>query len=122
MSTPATGMNHSNQIREFLLTDRGIDLLDVYVGPSGVLTGTAKITQMAEEKASRLLRDQDIARLQRELERKQKAADAQVLAIQADYEAEKERINKLINEATIREQVLNGDRKLMAQMRGEDNK
>ena len=45
------GMAHSNQIREFLLTDHGIDLVDVYLGPGGVLTGTARQAQEAQEKA-----------------------------------------------------------------------
>lgn len=39
------GMAHSNQIREFLLTDHGVQLRDVYVGPSGLLTGTARDAQ-----------------------------------------------------------------------------
>jgi circadian clock protein KaiC len=50
------GMAHSNQIREFLLTDKGIDLVDVYLGPAGVLTGSARATQEAQEKASETLR------------------------------------------------------------------
>jgi circadian clock protein KaiC len=43
------GMAHSNQMREFLLTDEGIDLIDVYIGPGGVLTGSARCTREAEE-------------------------------------------------------------------------
>jgi len=39
------GMAHSNQIREFLLTDHGVELCDVYVGPEGVLTGSARLAQ-----------------------------------------------------------------------------
>ena len=45
------GMAHSNQIREFLLSDRGIDIVDVYLGPGGVLTGSARVAQEAQEKA-----------------------------------------------------------------------
>src|SRR5574341_1165281 len=45
------GMAHSNQIREFLLSDRGIDLVNVYTGPGGVLTGSARSAQEAAEKA-----------------------------------------------------------------------
>jgi circadian clock protein KaiC len=50
------GMAHSNQIREFLLTDKGIDLINVYLGPGGVLTGAARSAQEAQEKASELMR------------------------------------------------------------------
>lgn len=35
------GIEHSNQIREFVLTDDGLRLLDVYLGSKGVLTGSA---------------------------------------------------------------------------------
>jgi circadian clock protein KaiC len=45
------GMAHTNQIREFLVTDHGVELRDVYVGPSGVLTGSARLVQEAQEKA-----------------------------------------------------------------------
>lgn len=38
----ARGMAHSNQVREFQLTDQGVRLLDVVAGPSGVLTGRAR--------------------------------------------------------------------------------
>jgi circadian clock protein KaiC len=38
----ARGMPHSNQVREFVLSDEGIRLLDVVDGPEGVLTGRAR--------------------------------------------------------------------------------
>ncbi|MDL5503213.1 MAG: ATPase domain-containing protein, partial [Candidatus Methanoperedens sp.] len=49
------GMSHSNQIREFLLTDKGIDLVDVYLGPSGVLTGSARAAVEMQEKTAGLI-------------------------------------------------------------------
>ena len=50
------GMGHSNQIREFLLTDHGVELVDVYAGSGGVLTGSARLTQEAQERAAELAR------------------------------------------------------------------
>ena len=47
----ARGMAHSNQVREFLISNRGIDLVDVYIGPGGVLTGAARVAQTARDKA-----------------------------------------------------------------------
>ena len=44
-------MAHSNQIREFVLTDHGVKLVDVYVGPSGLLTGSARVAQEVKERA-----------------------------------------------------------------------
>ena len=49
------GMAHSNQIREFLLTDHGVELQDVYVGPEGVLTGSMRLAQEAREQAAALI-------------------------------------------------------------------
>src|SRR6185295_13019093 len=43
------GMSHSNQIREFVLTSNGIELLDVYAGTAGILTGSARLAQRAAE-------------------------------------------------------------------------
>lgn len=54
------GSNHSNQYREFLITDQGIDLVDVYVGGGGVLTGVARQEQEARERGAQVLRQQEI--------------------------------------------------------------
>jgi len=114
------GMAHSNQIREFLLTDKGVDLLDVYLGPEGVLTGTARATRVAEEKADRLRRQQEIERRQRDLERKRAAMEAQGAALRAEFEAEEEELEKVIAEAKTREEVLEEDRERMSVIRKAD--
>jgi circadian clock protein KaiC len=46
------GMAHSNQVREFLITDHGIDLVDVYVGSGGVLTGSARLARERHDAAA----------------------------------------------------------------------
>ena len=116
------GMAHSNQIREFLLTDDGIDLLDVYNGPGGVLTGTARYSQMAIEKADKLVREQEIERKQRDVERKRKAMEAQIAAIRADFEAEREELESIVKQEEMVEEVLLKDRTAVGQMRGKDKK
>jgi circadian clock protein KaiC len=63
------GMEHSNQVREFRLTKKGVNLLDVYTGPGGALTGSARMAQEAQEKAQTLSRQREIERNQREIER-----------------------------------------------------
>ena len=78
------GMKHSNQIREFVISSRGIDLLDVYVGPDGVLTGSLRASQEAREKATALAREQDQLRRRRDLERRRAALQAQILALQQE--------------------------------------
>ena len=82
------GMAHSNQIREFLLTDNGVELRDVYVGPDGVLTGSARTAKEAIENSEKLLRKQEIERKQLALERKRKALDFKIKELQDEFEAE----------------------------------
>ena len=61
------GMAHSNQVREFVLSDKGIDLVDVYLGGDRVLTGSARVAQEAQERAAAALRGQDHQRKLRQL-------------------------------------------------------
>ncbi len=77
------GMAHSNQMREFVLSDRGIDLLDVYVGPGAVFTGAARLSQEARDKAEALSQQQAAGRRRRELEQEHNSLRAQVAALQA---------------------------------------
>ena len=83
------GMAHSNQIREFLLTDHGVELRDVYVGAGGVLTGSARLTQEAQDQALQMLRKQEIERQQLELESKRQALEAQIAALRAEFEVQR---------------------------------
>ena len=82
------GMAHSNQVREFVLSDAGIDLRAVYLGEDRVLTGTARVAQEAQERAAAGLRQEDHARKLRQLAAKRKALEARILALQAEGEAE----------------------------------
>jgi circadian clock protein KaiC len=82
------GMPHSNQTSEFLLGADGVRILDPYLGPEGVLTGTARQTQEAREQASLVDRPRDIDRIRIALDGKRKAMEAQVLALQVEHEAE----------------------------------
>ncbi len=116
------GMAHSNQIREFLLTNCGIELRNVYVGPSGVLTGSARLAQEAQEQAAKLVRQQDIERKQLDLESKRAKMEAQVAALHAEYEAEKNELRRVISQAEAREVRLTEDRTEMAESRHADRK
>lgn len=90
------GMAHSNQIREFRLTNHGIELLDVYVGAGGVLTGSARLSQETKDDAEQLLRQQEIEHEQFRLERKHAAMEAQIVALRSEFEAEKSEVLKSI--------------------------
>jgi circadian clock protein KaiC len=114
------GMSHSNQIREFLLTSRGIELKDVYVGPEGVLTGSLRLAQEARERASALTRKQEIERRQRELERKRQLLEGQIAVQRAQFESELEELRVLICEEQEATNSLSEDRLEMARSRRAD--
>src|SRR5581483_1091538 len=86
----ARGMAHSNQIREFLLTDHGVQLVDVYVGPSGMLTGSARIAQDRRERAEAADRQQQIERKKLQLTQKHLDMEAQIARMKAEFEAEQQ--------------------------------
>ncbi len=84
------GIAHSNQVREFILTDKGVKLVDVYLGPEGILTGTARVMQQARDNAAeRVRRDEKGSKL-REIDRKRELLDARIAAMRAEFEAEEE--------------------------------
>lgn len=86
----ARGMAHSNQIREFLLTNNGVQLVDVYVGPSGLLTGSARIAQNLREQASATERKQQLQRKQSELKQKRAQLESQIARMRTEFELEEE--------------------------------
>jgi circadian clock protein KaiC len=114
------GMSHSNQLREFLLTNQGVDLLDVYLGSDGVLTGSARLAQEAREKADILARQQEIERKQRELERKKRLLDVQIAELHAEFDAQEEELGLIIDQQKARQSQLTQDRLAMGQSRKAD--
>jgi circadian clock protein KaiC len=116
------GMAHSNQIREFLLTDRGIDLQDVYLGSEGVLTGSARQSQESREKLAALTRRQEIEGKRRERERKREALEARIVALRKEFEAEEEEADRLISQEQVREKTGRQDEERMAARRKADGK
>ena len=107
------GMSHSNQVREYEITRSGIDLIDAYVGPAGVLTGTAREMQEARERDEALQRHEDTERRRRAFGLKETVAERQILEIRATLEAEKAEIERLAQESEFREQRIEADRQAM---------
>lgn len=89
------GMPHSNQMREFTLSDHGVELSDVYIGSAGVLTGSARLAQEAQEKLSTLAHKYDIEYRVLELDRKRKLKDAKIAAIEAEFNASQAELARL---------------------------
>src|SRR6185503_8401330 len=92
------GMAHSNQIREFLLTDHGVEIKDVYVGPEGVLTGSMRMAQEAREQAVALGRQEEIGRRRRDLDRKRQALESGIAAQRSRFAVEAEELELLIGQ------------------------
>jgi len=114
------GMAHSNQTREFLITNRGVVLRDVYIGPGGVLAGSARQTQEAEEAAARLLRQHEIERQQRELERQRARLEGKITELREEFAVQEAETQALIAREQAREAVLNQGRATMARIRQAD--
>lgn len=118
----ARGMKHSNQIREFLISDSGIDLVDAYIGVSGVLTGSARVAQGDLEKAAVLASQQEAAQLKREVERKRKALDRQIGDLRSDYEGEALELRRIAEQVGTRTFVLGTERAASGLLRQADTK
>jgi circadian clock protein KaiC len=114
------GMEHSNQIREYRLSDAGAQLLDVYVGSGGVLTGAGRLAQEAREKAAALERNQDIERKQRDMERKKVLIEAQIAALHTEFEAEREELERCIARESLHQETLSLESRELARARQSD--
>ena len=114
------GMAHSNQMREFLLTNRGVELQDVYIGAEGVLTGSARQAQEAKEKTAALLRQQEVEGKQRERERKREALEARIAVMRKEFEAEDEEAKRIIGQEHTSQQIVEQDREKMGRSRKSD--
>jgi circadian clock protein KaiC len=114
------GMAHSNQVREFLISDHGIDLVDAYIGPSGVLTGSARAAQEALEKAALLTGQQDAAQLKREVERKRVAIERQINVLRSDYETEAVELRRIAEQVGTSTRTLTTERAASGRLRQAD--
>ena len=114
------GMEHSNQIREFVLTNDGLHLLDVYLGPDGVLTGSARVSQEGREKAADTSRRQHLEGRGRELHRKREIFEARMTMLRAEFEVEEELIQQSISESKLLDHEVLHERRQMVRSREAD--
>ena len=113
------GMKHSNQVREFVITDKGLDLVEVYLGPDGVLTGSAREAQLLQEQTGEVLRDYAVSRKDREVIRKRKVLEAKISSLQTEFESVEEELNKTYQEEELIKQVAEKTRHEMTHLRRE---
>jgi circadian clock protein KaiC len=91
------GTNHSNQVREFVITSQGIDLMDVYVSDEGMLTGSARISAEANSKAAAQAHKNEVARLERKLKHSKLVTEAKLKSYAAELEMQNEELKSLLN-------------------------
>jgi circadian clock protein KaiC len=108
----ARGMSHSNQVREFLVTDHGIQLLDVIVGPEGIITG--RLTQRIQEEAQRVVKQHEADRRDRELERKRRVLEATIANLRTEFETVEEELRRISHEEHLRDSALREGRSALA--------
>ena len=114
------GTAHSNQVREFLLTGHGIELIDVYVGPAGVLTGSARLAQAAAERDAATREADDAERRRRELRRSVMEREAHLAAAQDELSAERAELDRIERRGEQRAVDAEADREAMATRRWAD--
>jgi circadian clock protein KaiC len=115
------GMKHSNQVREFIITDRGIDLVDVYLGPEGVLTGSAREAQKLHERTGEVLRNNAVSMKDREIDRKRKVLEAKIASLQTEFESVEEELNKIYVEEELIKNVTVQNRDELTRIRRGDS-
>ncbi len=112
------GMKHSNQMREYVLSDSGIHLIEPYVGSDGVLTGAARKAQEARERDAILLREQTNDRRRRDLERRRISVERRIAELRAALEADESEADMLLDQEETRERTFSDDRAAMGVIRG----
>lgn len=111
------GMKHSNQVREFVITDEGLKLVEVFLGPEGVLTGSARVTQQLVEKTSEAIRDHAVSRKDREIERKRLVLESKIASLKEEFESLQEELNKGYIEDELKKSIMDDNRKELTRKR-----
>ncbi len=111
------GMDHSNQVQEFVMTKQGVVMPEAYLGGNGGLSGSARLAHEAREKQARAERQQEIARKQREVERKRRALEVQIDLLRSDLEADADELRMMLANEQERSTSMEQARELMARSR-----
>jgi circadian clock protein KaiC len=91
----ARGMGHSNEVREFVITNRGIQLLDVEIGPEGILTGAARGKNALNKKISAFKLQSELDRKDREVARKRQVLEASIMSLKNEFASLEEELSIL---------------------------
>jgi circadian clock protein KaiC len=114
------GMTHSNQVREFTLSEKGVHLTDVYVGEGRVFTGSGRQAQEALDRAEAMVRQHEIERKRREFERRLKEAESQSEAIRAQMQQDRAELDMLMQQEQLRDEARALSRRRQLEIRRAD--
>jgi circadian clock protein KaiC len=115
------GMKHSNQVREFVITDDGLDLVDVYLGPDGVMIGSAREAQQLIEATGQVLRTHAVSRKDVEIERKRTVLEAKIASLKEEFESVQDELNRSYIEEDLRKEIMEKNRQQLIENRHTKN-
>jgi circadian clock protein KaiC len=115
------GMAHSNQVREFVMSDQGIQLIDVYTGPGGVLMGSARLNQEAVEAAEEVRRRTELEEREQAMRRKHASLETQMSSLRAEIEADLASLDRDRKAELARRENREALRRELAQRKTADN-
>lgn len=116
------GMDHSNQVREFVLSSRGAEILDVYVGRGGVLMGADRVAQEAREAAEAYERQREIEKKQRDIEHRKTLLEMQIVTLRNELENSQNDLQRIIDKERMRAETCTQESRQMARARKADAK
>ena len=111
------GMSHSNQVREFVITNNGLELVDVYLGPEGILVGSARQAQELQEATGAEMRTYAATRKDRELDRKKTVLEAKIASLKEEFESMRDELNKTFIEEQLKKEIMERNRDQLTQNR-----
>ncbi|HEY0670565.1 MAG TPA: circadian clock protein KaiC [Sphingobacteriaceae bacterium] len=115
------GMKHSNQVREFVITEKGLELVEVYLGPEGVLTGSAREMHEIEQRTGIALRDHAVLSKDKEISRRKQMLEAKIANLQAEFESAEDELNKVYEQEELKKNVAEKARKEMVNRRRDNS-
>jgi circadian clock protein KaiC len=113
----ARGMGHSNQLREYQITSKGINVIPAYIGAAGVLTGSARVTQEASERELLAISQQENDGHVRHLARKRQVVERQIEDMLAELESAEKEATGLSRERALQQNIIASDRSIMDKRR-----
>jgi circadian clock protein KaiC len=114
------GTEHSNQVRELMLSSDGVTLADVYRAGGEVLMGTARWQKEAEERVTEEFQRAGVEQKRRELELAETEVNARVEVLQRELALKRAELERLQSTEIIRLQRMQLQRDTLQTLRSAD--